>query len=138
MKAFIDTNVLVYCTDTSNPIKQACAKRLIAQLIENGEEIIISTQVLIELFHVLTRKQKMPPASAQALIQSYTNWMVIPSDSALVQSAIGKSIQYQFSIWDSMVLQAALNAKATTLYTEDLTHGQRFENLVVINPFRAI
>ncbi len=34
-----------------------------------------------------------------------------------------------------MVIQAALRANAQTLYTEDLSHGQQFGALAVVNPF---
>ena len=61
MSAFFDTNVLVYCTDTTAPEKQLRARTLVAQSAAEGDAVVI-TQVLIELFHALTRKQHMPPA----------------------------------------------------------------------------
>ena len=64
MPAFFDTNLLVYCTDTAEPVKQLRARKLVAQSASAGEAVI-STQVLIELFHTLTRKQKMPYAAAR-------------------------------------------------------------------------
>ena len=63
------------------------------------------------------------------------HWAVVPSDVALVTTAIEKSIQHQLSIWDAMVIEAALRGGAQTLYTEDLNHGQRFESLTLVNPF---
>jgi predicted nucleic acid-binding protein len=131
---FFDTNVLVYCTDTSTPLKQAVARDLVLQA-SHAAEAVLSTQVLIELFNVVTRKQRMPPENAQALVQAYARWPVIQSDASLVTMAIEKSIQHQLSIWDAMVLEAALRSGAETLYTEDLQHGQRFGTLTVINPF---
>lgn len=136
MTAFFDTNLLVYCTDTTAPDKQARARSLVARLGAAGEAVV-STQVLIELFHTLIRKQRMPAATAQALTQAYTAWPVIDSDLALVTEAIEKSIQHKLSIWDAMVIEAALRAKSEMLYTEDLTHGQRFGALIVVNPFIA-
>ena len=134
MPVFFDTNVLVYCTDTTAPKKQARARELVAHMTAAGEAVV-STQVLIELFHSLVRKQKMPPATAQALTLAYGAWPVINSDAALVHAAIGKSIAHRLSIWDAMVIEAALRADAQTLYTEDLSHGQRFGKLAVVNPF---
>jgi len=96
---------------------------------------MVSTQVLIELFNVLARKQQMPPAHAKALITAYTGWSVVPSDVTLVRAAIDMSMQHQLSLWDAMVIEAALRGGANTLYTEDLTHGQRFDALTVVNPF---
>lgn len=134
MVVFFDTNVLVYCTDTQAPDKQARARSLVVQATAAGE-LVLSTQVLIELFHVLTRKQKMPAATAQVLIQAYANGPVIDSDVELVATAIETSIRHQLSIWDAMVIAAAQRAQAQMLYTEDLTHGQRFDSLTVVNPF---
>lgn len=136
MTAFFDTNVLVYCTDASAPGKQARARNLVARSGAAGDAVV-STQVLIELFHVLTRRQKMPPATAQALTQAYAAWPVVASDMALVGAAIEKSIRHQLSIWDAMVVEAATRAEARTLYSEDLSHGQRFGSLTVVNPFLA-
>ena len=134
MADFFDTNVLVYCTDITALNKQARARSLVARASAAGEGVI-STQVLIELFHVLTRKQKITASTAQALTQAYSAWPVVDSDVALVHAAIETSIQHQLSIWDAMVIEAALRADVQTLYTEDLTHGQRFGALTVINPF---
>ena len=69
MAAFFDTNVLVYCTDVAAPAKQARARALVGRCAAAGEAVV-STQVLAELFHTLTRKQRMPPEAAQALMQA--------------------------------------------------------------------
>jgi predicted nucleic acid-binding protein len=134
--AFVDTNVLVYCTDASAPAKQRRARSLVERLSSAGEAVV-STQVLIELFHTLLRKQKMRPSAAQAVVLACAAWPVIDSDLALVASAIDKSMQHQLSIWDAMVVEAALRAETETLYSEDFSHGQRFGTLAVVNPFRA-
>ena len=136
MSVFFDTNVLVYCTDTTTPDKQAIARTLVSEASAAGDAVI-STQVLIELFNVLTRKQQMPPAHAKALVMAYTRWSVVPSDAALVTAAIEKTMLQKLSVWDAMVVEAAVRSGAQTLYTEDLTHGQRFDALTVVNPFLA-
>ena len=137
MSVFFDTNILVYCTDTTAPEKQAIARALISQASASGDAMV-STQVLIELFNVLTRKQLMPSAHAKVLVTAYTGWAVVPSDVSLVTAAIEKSIQHQLSIWDSMVIEAALRGGAQTLLTEDMSHGQRFGSLTVVNPFASL
>ena len=135
MLGFFDTNVLVYCTDSTDLAKQARARSLVAEHASAGAAVI-STQVLIELFHSLTRKQKIPPALAQSLVLGFAEWPVISSDAALVTAAVDKSIQWQLSIWDAMVVEAALRSGAATLYTENLNAGQRFGGLTVVNPFQ--
>ena len=134
MSAFFDTNILVYCTDTSDPKRQTQARELVAQSSAKGEAVIC-TQVLIELFNVLTRKQQMPSGVARDLALAYACWPVIHSDFALVRAALEKSVAHQLSIFDAMVVEAALRAEAQTLYSEDMQHGQRFGALTVVNPF---
>jgi predicted nucleic acid-binding protein len=134
VSVFFDTNVLVYCTDKTELQKQSKARALVAQYGSLGQAVV-SSQVLIELFNVLTRQQLMPPELAQTLTLAYARWSVIQSDVAQVSQAIDKSIQYRMSIWDAMVIEAAVQSGAETLYTENLTHGQRIGKLSVINPF---
>jgi hypothetical protein len=38
-------------------------------------------------------------------------------------------------VWDALIVQAALAARCTTLFTEDLQAGQRFGELEIVNPF---
>jgi predicted nucleic acid-binding protein len=45
------------------------------------------------------------------------------------------SYQYGFSIWDGLIVAAAIDAKCSTLLTEDLQHGQVVEGLRIENPF---
>ena len=134
MPVFFDTNVLVYCTDPRDKKKQYQALRLVQQASLNGEGIV-STQVLIELYQALGLKLRVPDVQRLALIKAYTAWPVIDSDLALVTAAMEKSVRFQISIFDAMVVEAALRSGATTLYSEDMQHGQRFGELTLINPF---
>jgi len=134
MPVFFDTNVLVYCTDPRNPHRQSLAQRLVQQASLNGEGII-STQVLIERYQTLGRKLRVPDVQRLALIKAYTAWPVISSDLALLTAAMDKSVRHQMSIFDAMVVEAALRGGATRLYSEDMPHGRRFGDLTLINPF---
>jgi len=49
--------------------------------------------------------------------------------------AIGLRERCQFSIWDALIVRAALVANCETLYTEDMQNGQRIGNLTILNPF---
>jgi predicted nucleic acid-binding protein len=47
--------------------------------------------------------------------------------------------RYGFSHYDSLILAAALSAGCTTLYTEDMQHGQVIdERLTLIDPFLPV
>ena len=132
--AFLDTNVLLYALDPRDPEKQAVASELMQQLSSEGRAMV-STQVLIELFSNLHRKLNVSRERAALLCYSLTDWAVVSSDLPMVMKAMARSAQSQLSIWDSMVVEAALFGGAQTLYSEDFTSGQRFGSLQVVNPF---
>lgn len=132
--AFLDTNVLLYALDPRDPEKQAVASELMQQLSSEGRAMV-STQVLIELFSNLHRKLNVSRERAALLCYSLTDWAVVSSDLPMVMKAMARSAQSQLSIWDSMVVEAALIGGADTLYSEDFTSGQRFGSLQVVNPF---
>jgi predicted nucleic acid-binding protein len=45
--------------------------------------------------------------------------------------------RYGFSVYDSMIVAAALLSGCDTLYSEDLHHRQRVDGLLIRNPFPA-
>jgi predicted nucleic acid-binding protein len=45
-------------------------------------------------------------------------------------------LRYQISFWDGLILAAAEAGGAEVLYTEDLSHGQRYGGVLARNPFR--
>jgi predicted nucleic acid-binding protein len=131
---FLDTNVLLYAIDDSAPAKQAQALALIAQL-ERDQSGVVSTQVLLEYNSNLTRKFKASRHSAARLTSAFAKWHVVSNDAALVLRALARSVESDLSIWDATVVEAAVLSGADTLYSEGLSHGQRFGALTVVNPF---
>jgi predicted nucleic acid-binding protein len=134
---FLDTNVLMYALDPRDPAKQATAVALVEQLGSEGRAMV-STQVLIELFSNLHRKLNISRERAAVVCYSLTEWTVVSSDLPMVMKSMARSAQSQLSIWDCMVVEAALVGGARTLYSEDFTDGQRFGALQVVNPFKAM
>lgn len=130
---FLDTNVLVYAFDGSEPTKQA---RALAVLAEHPDARI-STQVLLEWFVAVTRKltPPLPPARAQEALESLAKLSVVPADTDLVVRAARTSLEHQLSIWDAMVIEAAALAGCRTLLTEDLNDGQTVRGVTIVNPF---
>jgi predicted nucleic acid-binding protein len=43
--------------------------------------------------------------------------------------------RYGYSIFDSLIIAAALSAGAKTLYSEDMRDGQAIDGLTIRNPF---
>jgi predicted nucleic acid-binding protein len=135
-RVFFDTNVLVYCADPRDPLKQALARRAVAEASRTGQAVV-SAQVLIELFNVLVRKLGAAPEIAARQVAAYQAWPVVESDLALVNDALAQSLRAGLSIFDAMIVAAAERAHAETLLSEDLNHSQRFGRVLVHNPFVA-
>ncbi len=132
-EVFLDTNVLVYAFDTSDREKQARALAVLAQ----HPDATISTQVLLEWFAAVTRKltPPMPPAAAQKGLESLAKLSVATADAELVVRAAQTSVEYQLSIWDAMVIEAAAIAGCLVLLSEDLNDAQVIRGVRVQNPF---
>jgi predicted nucleic acid-binding protein len=57
------------------------------------------------------------------------------TDYPLIVAGIESSLRFNISFWDGAIIAAAERLGATTLYTEDLNHGQHYRSVQAINPF---
>jgi predicted nucleic acid-binding protein len=137
-RTFLDTNVLVYLFDQDAPAKQAQARRILADEGAEGT-LILSTQVLQEFYAAVTRKltPPLPPEVAQRAVEHFSQLHVVPNDTRLVLEAIALSRKHAVSIWDALIVQAALRAGCTRLLTDDLHAGWEVLGLRVENPFEG-
>ena len=133
---FCDTNVLVYANEVAAPVKRDRARKLIREMIINGNGCI-STQVLAEFWVTVTRKMKVPlPADlAREQIALFSSFRIMPVDHATVLEALRIQERWQLSYWDSQIIAAAAMAHASVLYSEDLQDGAVIESITVHNPF---
>ncbi len=137
MKSFVDTNVLIYAEDRDAGERHEIARDLIVELW-NTRTGVVSVQVLQEFFVNITRKPKKPLSASRALdiVKEYLTWEVVENSPALLVASIELHQKAQLSFWDASIVQAALEAGCSRLYTEDLNAGQRFGKLVLENPFK--
>ena len=99
-------------------------------------EGVLSTQVLQE-FAISLRKKISPALSAQETrewITQYMRWEVAINTSRSILNALEIEERYQISFRDALIVQAAESAGAETLYTEDLSDGQSYGSVRVVNP----
>ena len=134
MRSFLDTNVLLYTDDHDAPAKQAKALALFAQ-VRTDKIGVISTQVLQEYFTAATRKFGVPATIARRKVELFAHLDLVVLDLSDILGAIDLHRLHQFSLWDALIVRAALQAKCAMLYTEDLQHSQRVEGLEIVNPF---
>jgi predicted nucleic acid-binding protein len=133
---FVDTNILVYAYDRSAGEKHSIASQFVRECWEN-QNGCLSIQVLQEFFVNVTRKISLPldGQTARQLVADLAQWRLhVPEASDLLQ-AIDLGQTYHLSFWDAMVLQSAARLECRQLLSEDLSHGQSYGDVQVINPF---
>jgi predicted nucleic acid-binding protein len=132
---FVDTDVLVYADDARDAAKQERARELLRRLLRerNGK---LSLQILQEFFAAATGKLGLTAVEARQRVEVFSHLDVVRLDVDDILAAIDLHRLHELSIWDALVVRAALLAGCRTLYSEDLQDGRRFESLQVINPFR--
>ncbi len=134
VRAFFDTNVLVYAAVGAGRDEP---KRKRAMELVESMDFGTSAQVLQEFFVTVVRKASRPISAAQAL-EWIEQWAAFPCqtiDHQLVRIAIEQSERFKISYWDAAILVAAEALGTDTVYSEDLSHGQRYGCVRVINPF---
>lgn len=128
--AFFDTSVLLYLLSED----AAKADRVEELLAARGT---ISVQVLNEFAAVSLRKLKMPLSEVKEILGTVRAVCdVVPLTVETHDRALAIVARYGFSLYDSLLVAAALIADCRRLYCEDLQHDQLIERqLRVVNPF---
>ncbi len=129
-RSFIDSNVLIYLL-SADEVKANAAEAVI------NKQSVISVQVLNEVTHVARRKLKMPWDVIEEFLDSIRGICTVEPvtlDTHIRALAIAK--RYQLSFFDAVIVASALLSNCTTLYSEDMQHGMKIENALVIKtPF---
>ena len=125
MKAFFDTNILIYAFDDTQPVKQELAATLMRSLWDRVEPICISTQVAIEFYNAV-RRQKVVDQNLAAYEAALSNFLCLPTTLQTVQDAWSLFRAHKLSWFDALIVQSALDAKCSHLFTEDMQNGRKF------------
>ncbi len=132
---FFDTNVLVYALGDPRVGPSDPRPDKATELLERGG--VVSVQVLNEYADAANRRLRL---SWQKIAHSLSIVELLCGRARSItadiqQTALNLSARYGYRIYDSMILAAALEAGCTTVYSEDLQHGQVIEGLRIENPF---
>lgn len=132
-RVFLDTNVLAYLFDNREPKKRLRAQ----QVLLRERDLVVSTQVMLELFAILTRKFDPPLSAAEGerVLRSLQKFEVVTADANLVLRAARTVTEQQLSIWDAMVLEAAHSGGCAELWSEDFSAGAKLRGVQIVNPF---
>jgi predicted nucleic acid-binding protein len=127
--AFFDTNVLLH--EFSEDAAKAAASE---NVIRGGG--VISVQVLNEFANVGSRKLGLGWAVIRDILGEYrTNLTVVPVTIETHERGLYLVERYRLSVYDGMIVAAAVLAGCTTLYTEDMHSGLVIDRVTIRNPY---
>jgi predicted nucleic acid-binding protein len=128
--SFIDTNVLLYLASNN------------AEKAERAESIVasgatISVQVLNEFANVARRKMQLTWDETHAFLDSLRGLLAVdPITIETHVDGLRLAERYKLSIYDSMILASAVQAKCDVVWSEDMQSGLQIDGAVTIrNPF---
>jgi predicted nucleic acid-binding protein len=112
---------------------------LIDRLIADPQSSLLLWQVACEFISVLRRWQsqsRVTAAHVDAYCQEVLKYfpLICPTPGVISRS-FQLTSKFSLSHWDSLLVAAAIEAGVTTLYTEDLQAGVRYETVTIVNPF---
>lgn len=126
---FADTNVVLYLLDDGPKADRA------EEIIGQGPRI--SVQVLNEALVNCRRKAGLDWDETGAFLAGVQSLCTV-EDLTVQTHQVGRALaeRYQFSVYDAMIVAAALIAGCTTLWSEDMQDGLLVEDqLRIVNPF---
>ena len=129
MKAFFDTNILVYAA-TSDAKKQRAA-----DCLRRGG--VASVQVLNEFVHVARRKLRHDWPQIEFALGLFRASLddVVPVTLNTHTGAVTLAREHGLSFYDALIVAAAFEAGCDTLFSEDMQHGRTIGGLTIVNPF---
>ncbi len=107
-------------------------------LVREGQ-FAISTQVLGEFYSDVRylQHEKLNALQAQEWIQTLLHYCLTDVDGGIISTASFYRERYKIQFWDAALIAASEKLNLTKLYTEDLSHGQKYGSVTAINPFKA-
>ena len=135
-ESFLDANILLYACSAAP--QDAVKQQRAADLILNTS-VALSAQVLQEFVANALRKKALgiTESGIDAAMELASHVRVLPVTHELIVAGVVLRRRYQVSHWVATIIAAAQQLGCNTLYSEDLNHGQIYDNVRIVNPFRS-
>ena len=132
---FVDTNVLLYAI-SNDPAEHDKAVR--ANEILAARDAALSVQVLQEFYVQATRAgrpDRIAHDHAVRLVESFLRFPVAAMTTNMMRAAMATSERFTISYWDAAILEAARSLRCDVVLSEDLSDGQDYAGVRVVDPF---
>jgi predicted nucleic acid-binding protein len=137
VNCFVDTTLLVYAIDPSDPSKQEIAADLLRAIVSDGT-LVLSAQSLNEFYRVATdRRSLLTRKEARAAIERLARFCTAPYDFEVTRHAWRIQDEHGFSYWDCLLLASADLAGCGTFFSENMQRERQVHGLTIVNPFET-
>jgi predicted nucleic acid-binding protein len=134
MRVALDTNLLVYSEGIDDDARRDAAVALIDRIPRLT--LFLPVQVLGEFFLVLRRKGRYSAQEARETVLRWTDsFPLIAISQNVLFAAMDLAGEHGLSIWDSIVIAAAVEGECRLLLSEDMQDGFTYRGLTIANPF---
>jgi predicted nucleic acid-binding protein len=137
-KYFLDTNIIIYSFDQTDPRKREIAKELIKDSLRTHKGFI-SYQVIQEFINAALQRFKTPMVVEDCksyIVDFLTPMCEIFPSIELFRDAIDVKSEAKIGFYDALIVASAIKGNARILYTEDLNDGQKIKGVQIVNPFK--
>jgi len=131
-ESFFDSNVLVYLTDEAS----GKSERTEDLLADGG---VISVQVMNEFANVARRKVQLNWVETREFLDTFRATLkIVPLTLETHERGLDLAERYGLSVYDGVIVAAALLAGCRTLYSEDMHNGLVIDRLTIRNPYAGL
>ena len=135
----LDTNILVYFIDSSEPVKRQKAIDLVGELVRQPEPTVLLWQVAVEFLAQLCRWENQG-RHPRTTTEAHAAWLltafsILMPTTTVLSTSLELRSRYSLSHRDSLLLAGCIDAGVETLYSEDLQAGATYDGVRVVNPF---
>lgn len=136
----LDSNILVYAFDRSEPAKHKIASVLLNRCLDREETFFLSLQNISEFYNVITRHIEKPVSKEEArricekMIGFSGLVKLVPTSVTLVE-AMRLNERYNIPYWDAMLVAIMQENGVGIIYTENVKDFQKMPGITIINPF---
>ncbi|MBK5956802.1 hypothetical protein CCR97_01005 [Rhodoplanes elegans] len=133
---FVDTNLIVYTVDPSEPEKRKIATDWLTRMVET-KSLVLSPQSLNECYRVITeRRPRMGRDEARLFISGFVSCCTANLDIDVLRRAWRVQDAGGFNWWDSLLIASALIARCSVFLSEDMQHERTIEGMTILDPFK--
>ena len=139
-KLFLDTNIVCYAFDTTEPAKRKVCEGIMDKVYNGEIRGVISNQVLTETYNTLTRKFKMPTVTARDIVKSLattSHLHTINYTSHTVNQVLDDMGSIDVPFLDLLIAETMRENSITEIITENAKDFENIPWLKATNPFKS-